>query len=35
MSDGDITKIEYIGKKPLLEVLNWLSLSKEKSMYER
>jgi hypothetical protein len=24
-----------IGKKPILEILNWLSLIKEKSIYEK
>lgn len=31
--DGDLTKVETIENKPFMEVLNWLSLIKEKRMY--
>jgi len=34
MIDGDLTKIDDISKRKLLEVLNWMSLKKEKDMYE-
>jgi len=34
MVDGDITKVDQILDKPMLEFLNWLSLTKEKSYYE-
>jgi len=33
--DGDLVKTEAIYGKRLLEVLNWLSLIKEKSMYDK
>ncbi len=31
---GDLTKIDNIEKKKMVEVLNWLSLIKDKDMYE-
>lgn len=34
MVDGDITKIDQILDKGVLEILNWLSLIKEKGYYE-
>jgi len=34
MLDGDLTKVDIILDKKVLEVLNWLSLIKEKSIYE-
>jgi len=34
MVDGDILKADKILDKNILEVLNWLSLMKEKSVYE-
>jgi hypothetical protein len=32
--DGDLTKSEIIEQKKVLVVLNWLSLMKEKAIYE-